>query len=179
MSGLSLFVCIMIFGAAVAQQAPTDGGTQGGWCAQRGGVCQSTNECDQTTNVLAGYCSEASVCCVPKRFVCEKWRSGFCTSDIAKCVSKPGHQVTGLVCSMNSVCCAPTYAPPPPVSPGVGVGVGGGFGGGSYPLGGGFGPYGSGCPGCGYGHRGWHHGGWGWGGHRGGWGGRRGWGGHW
>ena len=59
-----------------AQQAPTDGGTQGDWWARRDGLCQSTNECDQPTNVLAGFCGEASVCYVSKRFVCEKWRSG-------------------------------------------------------------------------------------------------------
>ncbi|KAI0220377.1 hypothetical protein LSAT2_028110 [Lamellibrachia satsuma] len=70
-----MFVCILILGAAATQQAPTDGGTQGDLCAQRGGLCQSTNECDQTTNVFVGFCSEAIVCCVPKRFVCEKMRS--------------------------------------------------------------------------------------------------------
>ncbi|KAI0230354.1 hypothetical protein LSAT2_019286 [Lamellibrachia satsuma] len=157
MSVLPLTVCISIFGAAAAQQASTDGGTQGDWCAQRGGLCQSTNECDQITNVLSGFCGKAIVCCVPKCFVCEKWRSGVCTSDTALCAAKPGHQLTGLMCSVNSVCCVPTYPSPPPFVPSVDGG------GGTVPPGGR-------CPWFDgdvskHGHS-WHHGGRGWVGYR-------------
>ncbi|KAK2174972.1 hypothetical protein NP493_761g01044 [Ridgeia piscesae] len=159
----SLIACIFLLGT-VAAQAPTAGGNQD-WCVTRGGTCRPTADCEQTTHVLVGFCAEGSVCCVPKTTVCEKWRSGFCTNDINKCVTKPGHRVTGLVCTTDSICCVPAYAPPPPPQPAPGV---------DYPDRGGYGPYAGGCPGCGgWGHRGWHHGhgGWGWGGRHGGWGG--------
>ncbi|KAK2175871.1 hypothetical protein NP493_701g00021 [Ridgeia piscesae] len=82
--------------------------TRAEWCSANGGSCLPREECLPATHVIASFCRHpVSVCCLPKKLLCENVYEGFCTTDLDGCRAKATHHVSELRCDVASNCCVP------------------------------------------------------------------------
>ncbi|KAI0233071.1 hypothetical protein LSAT2_016676 [Lamellibrachia satsuma] len=77
-------------------------------CQEKGGECVMRNECKPQTNLVTGMCDAGDgICCVTRRYACEKWHMGICASAEVGCSEQDGYRTCGMACSEGVVCCVP------------------------------------------------------------------------